>query len=73
MKTIQKTKELTDCILLVTMEIKDKFPELYQLLDETPFLISVHDKGIEAISLEEYLNTIRYQLKDYKTNSNSFT
>ncbi|TCP23615.1 hypothetical protein EV195_10885 [Tenacibaculum skagerrakense] len=68
MKTIQKTKELTDCILLVTMEIKDKFPELYQLLDETPFLSSVQDKGIEAISLEEYLNTIRYQLKDYKNN-----
>ncbi len=67
MATNQKEiKELTDEILVITMEIRDKFPELYQFLDETPSFSSINNKGIESNSLEEYLNTIRLQLKDYK-------
>jgi hypothetical protein len=47
MATIQKEiKELTDEILAVTMVIRDKFPELYQHLDETPFLTSAYRKGL---------------------------
>lgn len=69
----KQIKELTDEILVVTMEIKGKFPELYQFLDETPSFSSINNKGIEPGNLEEYLNTIRSQLRDYKkgTKSNS--
>jgi hypothetical protein len=67
MTTIQKEiKELTDEILTVTMVIRDKFPELYQHLDETPFLASAYHKRIGSKSLEEYLNTIRSQLESLK-------
>ncbi len=62
----KEIKELTNEILTVTMEIGDKYPELYNLLDETPFHISIDKKGIQPNCLEEYLNTIRSQLKDYK-------
>ena len=67
MATIQKEiKELTDDILAVTMEIRDKYPELYQHLGETPFLTSADNKGVDSNSLEEYLNAIRSQLKNYE-------
>jgi transcription initiation factor TFIIIB Brf1 subunit/transcription initiation factor TFIIB len=67
METIQKEiKELTDEILEVTMVIRDKFPELYQHFGETPFLTSADNKGVDSNSLEEYLNTIRSQLKIYE-------
>ena len=67
MPTMQKAiKELTDEILAVTMEIRDKYPELYQHLGETPFLTSGDNKGIDPSSAEEYLNTICSQLKHYK-------
>jgi hypothetical protein len=72
MATIQKAiKELTNEILAVTMEIRDKYPELYQHLGETPFLASANDIGIDLNSLEEYLNTIRSQLTDYKEGAES--
>jgi hypothetical protein len=41
-------------------------PELYQHLDETPFFTSAYRERIGSNSLEEYLNTIRSQLKNYK-------
>lgn len=67
MATNQKEiKELTVVILAVTMEIRDKYPELYQHLGETPSLTSGDNKGIDPSSAEEYLNTIRSQLKHYK-------
>jgi hypothetical protein len=67
MTTIQKEiKELMDEILAVTMVIRDEFPELYQHLDETPFLTSAYHKRIGSNSLEEYLNTIRSQLESLK-------
>jgi len=70
MATKQKDiKELTDEILVVTMEIRDKYPELHEHLGETPFLTSANDKGVDRNSLREYLNTIRSQLKDYKEGS----
>lgn len=67
MPTIQKElKELTDEILAVTMGLRDKYPEVYKLLGETPFLTSGDNNGIDPSSTEEYLNTIRSQLKHCK-------
>lgn len=67
MITIQKeTTELTDEILAVTMEIRDKYHELYQHLGETPLLNTVNNNGIDINCLKEYLNTIRSQLKNYE-------
>ncbi len=62
----KETMELTDDILAVTMKIRDRYPELYQHLGETPFLPPANNEGIEPSDLKEYLNTIRSQLKNYK-------
>lgn len=67
----KEIKKLTDEILAVTMEIRNKYPELHQHLNETPFSTSADNKGIDYNSLEEYLNTIRSQLKKYKGNTAS--
>ena len=54
MTTNQKNiKKLTDEILAVTMNIREKYPELYWLLDETPLLSSIDNNGIKPNSLEE--------------------
>jgi len=44
-------------------------PELYQLLDETPYEISVDDKDVISIEvLEDYLNSLRNQMKTFQKN-----
>ena len=60
MTTLEKEiKELNEEILAVTLEIREKHPELYELLDETPLFTSIDNNGIDPNSLVEYLNTIR--------------
>lgn len=56
-------KKLNDEILVITLIIKDKFPEYYALLDETPLHISNYNKAVNLDESEQYLRTIKAQLK----------
>lgn len=61
----QKTEitKLTNEILVVTMAMKDDFPEVYKHLGETPLFDSVGKKALNSNDFKEYLNTIQAQFK----------
>ncbi len=61
------THKLLIEILNITLEIKTKYPELYQYLDETPNTIPSGDNTkVDMIALENYLETLEDMLKSYK-------
>jgi hypothetical protein len=76
---MKNIKQLMQEIVEFTTEIETNYPELYKYLDETPILISNStNKGISSTDLENYLNTLKEQLKDYikthlKSNNQSVT
>ena len=60
------THKLLIEILNITLEIKTKYPELYQYLDETPNTIPSGDNTkVDMIALENYLETLEDMLKSY--------
>lgn len=59
--------QLTNKILTVTMEIKDHYPEVYLLLNESPILFPSDNKELNSNDFKEYLNTIESQLKKMTT------
>lgn len=65
-ETNREIKNLLFEILTITMEIKEKFPELYILLGETPVSLSTHKKDIKSCDFEDYLNTIESLLGHQK-------
>jgi hypothetical protein len=58
----QLNKEIGRCI----SEIENQFPELYQLLEETPIKGLDSDKPVSNEALEDYLNTLKTQLAVFK-------
>lgn len=53
-------------IISLTANIETNYPELYKYLDETPFNICTTDKKeICVTDLEEYLATLKTQLKNH--------
>lgn len=61
------THKLLKEILNITLEIKTKYPELYQFLDETPNTIPSGDNTrVDTIALENYLETLEDMLKSYR-------
>ncbi len=61
-----KIHGLTNDILLTTMKIQKKFPELYNLLLETPLFFSQSSHIITATELKQYLSVIKMQLKTFE-------
>ena len=58
--------QLMEEIIQLTSEMESKYPELYKHLNETPlFLGKSPEKEISTKDLENYLNTLKEQLKDY--------
>jgi hypothetical protein len=55
--------KLMNKILDITMELKDRFPESYNYLNETPVFYSVDKKELNLNDFEGYLSTIQSQLK----------
>lgn len=51
-------------ILDTTLEIKDKFPELYSLLKETPLAHTAANNEVDSDDFEQYLNTIQILLEE---------
>lgn len=63
MKTLHEiNEEIESCIL----EIEMHYPELYYLLEETPFNANVWGKVVTEEDLEDYLNTLKNQLHTFK-------
>jgi hypothetical protein len=66
MKTIHT---LLQELVLLTTQIETNYPELYQTLEETPiFLGSAPGKEISTVELENYLQTLKEELKRYILN-----
>jgi hypothetical protein len=58
--------QLMEEIIQISSEMESKYPELYKYLNETPlFLGESQGKEINTKDLENYLNTLKEQLKDY--------
>lgn len=55
-------KELSNKILAVTMEMKDKFPEVYKYLSESSIFDFSNNKTLSSNDFKKYLNTIESQL-----------
>lgn len=63
----QFNEDIQACIL----EIEMHYPELYYLLEETPFKGIDSDAPISAADLEDYLNTLQEQLRIIQQKINS--
>lgn len=57
---------LTKKIFKKTVEIQKEFPELYELLDETPVFFSAKEKNITIKDLRQYLITLIIQQKSFE-------
>lgn len=53
-------------IFTVTGKIQNGFPELYELLSETPVSITCHNKEIQMDDYREYLETIHIQFTNFE-------
>ncbi|GGG49394.1 hypothetical protein [Bizionia arctica] len=57
-------EEILDCIF----EIEMYFPELYYLLEETPFKGINSNQLISIEALEDYFNTLKEKLNTFRIN-----
>lgn len=46
-----------------TVSLKMNYPELYKVLDETPYTET--GDNVSALDLEDYLNTLKEQVKHF--------
>lgn len=66
MNKIDKRSSLTKEIFKTTVEIQKNFPELYELLDETPLFFSFTEKNITITDLRQYLVSLIMQQKSFE-------
>lgn len=66
MNNLNTISILTKKILKKTVEIQKEFPELYELLDETPLFFSVTEKNITIRDLRQYLISLIIQQKSFE-------
>ncbi len=66
MNNIDTLSILTKKIIQKTVEIQREFPELYNLLDETPLFFSFTDKEITTRDLRQYLISLIIQQKYFE-------
>lgn len=65
-----KLQTLIDEILIVTMQIQLRFPELYQVLGETPLFLAYVDTKINNADFERYLESLQHQMIAFENASN---
>jgi hypothetical protein len=63
---LDNKSSLTKKIFKITSEIQKEFPELYELLDETPLFFSFAGKNITSKDLRQYLISLRTQQKSFE-------
>lgn len=66
MNNVDAISVLTKKILKKTVEIQKEFPELYDLLDETPLFFSFAEKNITIRDLRQYLISLIIQQKAFE-------
>ncbi|KAA2222893.1 hypothetical protein REB14_03690 [Chryseobacterium sp. ES2] len=66
MNNLNTLSILTKKILKKTVEIQKEFPELYELLDETPLFFSFTEKNITIRDLRQYLISLIIQQKAFE-------
>ncbi|PWN60894.1 hypothetical protein C1634_012545 [Chryseobacterium viscerum] len=66
MNKVHTVSILTKRIFKKTLEIQKKFPELYELLDETPLFFSFTEKDITVKDLRQYLISLSMQQKSFE-------
>lgn len=66
MNNVNTISILTEKILKKTVEIQKEFPELYELLDETPLFFSAKEKNITIKDLRQYLISLIIQQKSFE-------
>jgi hypothetical protein len=59
-------KELINEIFVVTTKIQKEYPELYENLRETPLFIAENEKQISTADFEQYLESLKTQLADFR-------
>lgn len=64
-----KIQDLMNDILITTMRIQKKCPELYILLTETPLVFTYSNSRITAYELKQYLSSLKMQLKTFEFSS----
>lgn len=66
MNNVNTISILTKKIFKKTVEIQKEFPELYELLDETPLFFSAKEKNITIKDLRQYLISLIIQQKSFE-------
>ncbi|WP_431610237.1 hypothetical protein [Chryseobacterium sp. 'Rf worker isolate 10'] len=66
MNKVEITSILTKRIFKKTLEIQKNYPELYELLDETPLFFSFAEKDITIKDLRQYLISLIMQKKYFE-------
>ena len=66
MNNLNTISILTKKIFKKTVEIQKEFPELYELLDETPLFFSFTDKEITIKDLRQYLISLITQQESFE-------
>jgi hypothetical protein len=66
MNNVDTISILTKKIFKKTVEIQKEFPELYELLDETPLFFSAKEKNITIKDLRQYLISLIIQQKSFE-------
>lgn len=66
MNNVNTISVLTKKIFKKTVEIQKEFPELYELLDETPLFFSAKEKNITIKDLRQYLISLIIQQKSFE-------
>ena len=63
---MKKLNQLMQEIIEITSLIETQYPELYKYLDETPvYICETEQKSICTKDLEDYLETLKQQLKNH--------
>jgi hypothetical protein len=65
---METEKTLNERILAITMEVREKYPELSEFLGEMPVTIPKEDKpGINITILKDYYRSLEVLMKTYST------
>lgn len=69
--TSQRLKKLMKEILVVTMDIKNRYPALYEHLSETPLFSKSDTKKPNLADFTHYLESLTMQLKTFELKKNT--
>lgn len=59
-------KNIISNIFLITEELRNETPAVYEHLNETPLFISYAEKGIRMADYEQYLSSLKLQLTTFQ-------